>query len=64
MDEMKIQEKLVWDKHSDKLIGYIDLRDVNLNQATLSKIEEIATHIFVLLIWSIVNPLKFSLLNL
>ena len=50
MDEMKIQEKLVWDKHSDKLIGYIDLRDVNLNHATLSKIEEIATHIFVLLI--------------
>lgn len=64
MDEMKIQENLVWDKHSDKRIGYVDLRDVNLNHATLSNVEEIVTHILVLLIWSIVNPLKLSLPNL
>ena len=50
MDEMKIQENLVWDKHSDKLIGYVDLRDVNLNHATQSNVEEIVTHILVLLI--------------
>ena len=64
MDEMKIQENLVWDKHSDKLIGYVDLRDVNLDHATQSNVEEIVTHILVLLIWSIVNPLKLSLPNL
>ena len=25
MDEMKIQENLVWDKHTRELIGYVDL---------------------------------------
>ena len=63
MDKMKIQENLVWDKHSGELIGYVDLINVNLNYATLSKVEEIATHVLVFLIQSIVNPLKFSLAN-
>ena len=63
MDEMKIQENLVWDKHSGELIGYFDLGDVNLNYATLSRVEEIATHVLVFLICSIVNLLKFSLAN-
>ena len=63
MDEMKIQENLVWDKHSGELTGYVDLGDVNLNYATLSKVEEIAAHVLVFLIRSIVNPLKFSLVN-
>ena len=63
MGEMKIQENLVWDKHNGELIGYVDLGDVNLYYATLSKVEEITTHILVFLIRSIVNPLKFSLAN-
>ena len=28
MDEMKIQENLVWDKHTGELIGYVDLGDI------------------------------------
>ena len=56
MDEIKIQENLVWDKHSGELISYADLGDVNLNYATLSKVEEITTHVLVFLIRSIVNP--------
>ena len=27
MDEMKIQENLVWDKHTGDLIGYVDFGD-------------------------------------
>ena len=27
MDEMKIQEDLVWNKHTGELIGYVDLGD-------------------------------------
>ena len=27
MDEMKIQESLVWDKHTGELIGFVDLGD-------------------------------------
>lgn len=63
MDEMKIQENLVWDKHSGDLIGYVDLGDVDLNYATLQKTDAIASHILVFLIRSIVNPFKFSLAN-
>ena len=63
MDEMKIQENLVWDKHTGDLIGFVDLGDVELNYATLQKHDEIASHVLVFLVRSIVNPLKFSLAN-
>ena len=28
---MKVQADLVWDKHSNELIGYIDLGDTDIN---------------------------------
>ena len=46
-DEMKIQENLVWDKHTGELIGYVDLGDIDLNYATLEKVDGIATHVLV-----------------
>ena len=36
--QMNFQKKLVWDKHSSKFIGYVDLGDAQLNYATLSKV--------------------------
>ena len=63
MDEMKIQENLVWDKHSGELIGYVDLGDPDLHYATLPDTNAIASHILVFLVRSIVNPFKFSLAN-
>ena len=63
MDEMKIQEDLVWDKHTGELIGYVDLGDPDLSYATLKKPDEVASHILVFLLRSIVNPLKFTLAN-
>ena len=63
MDEMKIQEKLVWDKHTGDLICFVDLGDTELNYATLQKTDQIASHVFVFLVRSIVNPMKFSLAN-
>ena len=50
---MKIQEDLVWDKHTGDLIGYVDLGDTELNYATLKKSEEVATHMLVFLVRSI-----------
>ena len=38
LDEMKIQENLVWDKHTGELIGYVDLGDTELNYASLKKL--------------------------
>ena len=62
-DEMKVQDSLVWDKHTGDLIGYVDLGDADINFATLEKTDEVATHILVFMIRSIVNPFKFSLAN-
>ena len=63
MDEMKIQESRVWDKHNGELMGYADLGNTDLNYATLSKVTTAASHVFIFLIHSIVNPFKFSLAN-
>ena len=45
------------------MIGYVDLGDIDLNCATLSKVTTVAFHVLVFLIRSIVNPFKFSLAN-
>ena len=60
-DEMKIQEDLVWDKHTGELIGFVDLGDIDTNYATLQDFKQLATHVLVFLLKSVVNPLSFSL---
>ena len=62
-DEMKIQDSLVWDKHTGELIGFVNLGDTELNYATLQKVDEIATHMLVFYLRGVVNPFKFSLAN-
>ena len=59
-DEMKIQENLVWDKHSGELIRFVDLRDITINYATLENVQKLATHVLVFLVKSVVNPLSYS----
>ena len=61
IDEMKIQEDLIWDKYSGELIGFVDLGDCDINAATLIKPTELATHVLVFMLKSIVNPLSISL---
>ena len=53
----------MWDKHTRELIGYVDLGDIELNYATLPKVNEIASHVMVFLVRSIVNPFKLTLAN-
>ena len=62
-DEIKIQEQLVWDKHTGELIGYVDLGDVDVNYSSLNKVDELATHMLVFMVRSLVNPIKFSFAN-
>ena len=59
-EEMKIQEDLVWDKHTGELIGFVDLGDMKLNYANLKNVSVLATHILVFLVKSVVNPLSYS----
>ena len=47
--------KLKCEKHPEELIGYVDLGDTELNYATLPKVNEIASHVMVFLVRSIVN---------
>ena len=57
---MKIQENLVWDKHSGELIGFVDLGDINVNFATLKSTQTLAPHVLAFLVKSVVNPLSYS----
>ena len=64
LDEMKIQEDLVWDKHTGELIGFVDLGDRELNNAAFKgKVDTLASHVLVFLLRSVVNPIKFSFAN-
>lgn len=45
MDEMTVQENLVWDRNISELIVYIDLGGIKLNYTTLSEANELASHI-------------------
>ena len=57
---MKIQNDLVWGKHTGELFGFVDLGDPDLNYAALKNTNELATHVLVFLVCSIVNPLAYS----
>ena len=43
-----------------KLIGFVDLGDTATNYATLQDVKELATHVLVFLVKSVVNPLSYS----
>ena len=47
VEEIKIQENLVFDKHSHELIGYVDLGDSELNYSTFQNVDEITTNMLV-----------------
>ena len=55
-DEMKVQEDLVWDKTTGKLISFEDLGDRDLNYATLQNAQQLATHLLIFMVKSISNP--------
>ena len=57
---MKIQEDLVWDKHTGELIGFVDIGDIETNYATLKDVQELASHVLGFLEKSVVNPLSYS----
>ena len=60
-DEIKVQENLVFDKHSGKLIGYVDLGDVELNYCTFQNVDSLATHALVYYVRGLASDMKHSL---
>ena len=63
VDEMKVQEDLVWDKNTGKLIGFIDLGDANINESTITDSHKLASHVMVFIVKSVKNPMSFSFAN-
>ena len=51
------------DKDTGDIIGYVDFGDAELIYAALQKATDIATHVSLFLLRSVVNPFKFSLRN-
>lgn len=60
---MKVQEDLVWDKNTGKLIGFIDLGDANINESTITDSHKLASHVMVFIVKSVKNPMSFSFAN-
>ncbi len=58
LDEIKIQSTLVFDKRSNELIGFVDLADEHVNEASG---DELATHALVFLIRGVAIDLKYTL---
>ena len=61
MDEMKIKDKLVNDKSSEELIGFVDLGDPILNYGSFDDTTQLATNVLVFYIRGVASKLKFPL---
>ena len=59
-DEMKIQSKLVFDKHSNELIGFVDLGEEELNVSSFVS-TELATHALVFFVRGAATDLKYAI---
>ena len=55
---MKIQSKLVFDKHSNELIGFVDLGGEELNVSSGSS--DLATHALVFFVRGAASDLKYA----
>ena len=60
-DEVKIQSDLVFDKHSGKVIGFVDVGDKNVNMATFADLEALATHVLSFQVRDLYGNFKFNL---
>ena len=57
--EMKIQSKLVFDKRSNELIGFVDLGDEHVNEALASG-NDLATQALAFLVRGVATDLKYT----
>ncbi len=60
-DEMKIQSDLVFDKHTNELIGFVDLGDDDVNAAVLDTPTTLASHVLAFMVRGVASHLKYVL---
>lgn len=64
VDEMKVKESLVYDKHSCEVIGFVELNDINhqinqLESQTANNRPPIATHLLTFMVRGLFTSCKF-----
>ena len=59
-DEMKIRSNLVFNKHSEELIGFVDLGDPDVNFNCFKEQNELASYTLVFYVRGLSTNLKFS----
>ena len=64
LDELKVKESLVYDKYDCKVIGFVELDDINhemskLESNTGTKLPPVATHLLAIMVRGIFSSLKF-----
>ena len=60
-DEMKVQSNLMFNKHTNELIGFVDLGDENVNAAVFDTPTTLASHILAFMVRGVASDLKFIL---
>ena len=60
-DEMKIRSNLVFNKHTEELIGFLDLGDPQINYNMLENESKLATYVLCFYLRGIATNLKYSL---
>ncbi len=60
IDEIKIQKKLVYDKHSGELIRFVDWCDIELNHSCFNNVDQLDIHALVYFVRGLASDLKFS----
>ena len=60
-EEMKVQSNLVFDKHTNELIGFVDLGDEDVNATVFDTPTTLASHILAFMVRGVASDLKFIL---
>ena len=60
-DEVKIKSDLIFDKHTGKVIGFVDAGDEDLNSGTFLNQEVMATHVLCFFVRDMMGNIKFNL---
>ena len=59
MDEIKVQQNLVYDKYTHQLKGYVDLEDPQLSFSTFNDCDALASYILVFYLRGILCDSEF-----
>ena len=60
-DEIKIQSNLVFDKHTNELIGFVDLGDEDVSTAVFDTPTTLASHVLAFMVRGVASDLKYIL---